>query len=189
MNELDWLKHCRQLFLRQHEVLVNIGVHAFEKTAPQRMWFDVELYVDYAHSTSHSDHIDEVVDYDFVRQVIAQRVARGHMELQETLCDDVARELTFTGRIFTGEEAFAMGIATRVCADPRAEALLVAAEIAGKNPDAIRAGKRLLNLAADADQHAILLAESVEQSALIGTPNQVEAVMSNMQKRAAAYAD
>ena len=93
MNELDWLKHCRQLFLRQHEVLVNIGVHVFEKTAPQRMWCDVELYVDYAHSTSHSDHIDEVVDYDFVRRVIAKRVARGHMELQETLCDDVAREL------------------------------------------------------------------------------------------------
>jgi enoyl-CoA hydratase/carnithine racemase len=109
--------------------------------------------------------------------------------LRSLIRDDLARELTFTGRIFTGEEAFAMGLATRVCADPRAEALSVAAEIAGKNPDAIRAGKRLLNLAADADQHAILLAESVEQSALIGTPNQIEAVMSNMQKRAATYAD
>jgi len=103
--------------------------------------------------------------------------------------DDVARELTFTGRIFGGEEAVSMGLATRVCADPRAEALAMAREIAGKNPDAIRAGKRLLNLAVEGDQHAILLAESQEQAALIGSPNQVEAVMSNLQKREANYAD
>lgn len=104
--------------------------------------------------------------------------------------DDVARELTFTGRIFGGEEAVAMGLATRVCADPRAEALALAREIAGKNPHAIRAGKRLLNLAASgASQQDVLMAESVEQGALIGTPNQVEAVVSNLQKREAAYAD
>jgi enoyl-CoA hydratase/carnithine racemase len=103
--------------------------------------------------------------------------------------DDVARELTWTGRIFGGEEAVAMGLATRVCADPRADALALAAEIAAKNPHAIRAGKRLLNLAAEADQHAILLSESQEQGALIGSANQVEAVMANLQKRAATYAD
>jgi len=101
----------------------------------------------------------------------------------------VARELTFTGRIFGGEEAVSMGLATRVCADPRADALAMAAEIAGKNPAAIRAGKRLLNLAAEADQPAILLAESQEQGALIGSPNQVEAVMANLQKRAPQFAD
>ena len=82
-----------------------------------------------------------------------------------------------------------MGLATRVCADPLTEALALAREVAGKNPQAIRAGKRLLNLAAAGDQHAILLAESQEQAALIGSPNQVEAVMSNLQKREAAYAD
>ena len=82
-----------------------------------------------------------------------------------------------------------MGLATRVCADPRADALALAAEIAGKNPHAIRAGKRLLNLMVDGDQAALLLAESQEQTALIGSPNQVEAVMSNLQKRAAQYAD
>lgn len=82
-----------------------------------------------------------------------------------------------------------MGLASRVCADPRADALALAREIASKNPDAIRAGKRLLNLTAEADQHAILLAESKEQGALIGSANQVEAVMSNLQKRDAQYAD
>jgi enoyl-CoA hydratase/carnithine racemase len=103
--------------------------------------------------------------------------------------DDVVRELTYTGRIFGGEEAVSMGLATRVCADPRADALALAAEIAGKNPHAIRAGKRLLNLMAEGDQHAILLAESEEQGALIGSPNQVEAVMANLQKRAPSFTD
>ncbi|MGZ6016756.1 MAG: enoyl-CoA hydratase-related protein, partial [Phenylobacterium sp.] len=103
--------------------------------------------------------------------------------------DDVMRELTWTGRIFSGEEALAMGLATRVCADPRAEALALAREIAGKNPEAIRAGKRLINMMAEADQPAILLEESREQTALIGSANQVEAVSANLQKRAPQFAD
>jgi len=113
----------------------------------------------------------------------------GLVLLRGLVRDDVARELTYTGRIFSGEEAFAMGIATRVSNDPHGEAMKLAAEIAGKNPDAVRAGKRLFNLVADADQKTILLHESKEQGGLIGTPNQVEAVMSNMQKRAANYND
>jgi enoyl-CoA hydratase/carnithine racemase len=113
----------------------------------------------------------------------------GMVLMRGLVRDDVARELTYTGRIFSGEEAVAMGLATRVCDDPRAEALTLAAEIAGKNPHAIRAGKRLFNLAAEADQHAVLLAESQEQGALIGSANQVEAVMANLQKRSPQFAD
>lgn len=113
----------------------------------------------------------------------------GMVLLRTLLRDDVARELTYTARIFDGEEALKLGIATRVCADPRAEALKFAAEIATKNPDGIRAAKRLLNLMADADQKTILKAESDEQVALIGSPNQVEAVLANMQKRAANFKD
>jgi len=113
----------------------------------------------------------------------------GLVLLKGLVRDDVARELTYTGRIFTGEEALAMGIATRVSTDPHGDAMKMATEIASKNPDAIRAGKRLFNLVVDADQKTILLHESKEQGALIGSPNQVEAVMSNMQKRAASYAD
>jgi enoyl-CoA hydratase/carnithine racemase len=113
----------------------------------------------------------------------------GLVLMRTLVRDDVARELTYSGRIFSGEEALALGFATRVCADPRAEALEFAAEIAAKNPHAIRGAKRLLNMVEDADQHAILLAESQEQGALIGKPNQVEAVMSNMQKRAAVFQD
>ena len=104
--------------------------------------------------------------------------------LRRLIRDDQARELTYSGRQFTGEEALSLGLATRVCADPYAEALAFARDVASKNPDAIRADKRLMNLADDGDQRAILLAESVEQSALIGSPNQIEAVLSSMQNRA-----
>jgi enoyl-CoA hydratase/carnithine racemase len=103
--------------------------------------------------------------------------------------EDVVRELTFTGRIFSGEEAYQYGFATRVVADPRAAALATSHEIAGKSPDAIRAAKRILNDAVLVDPKTGLTQESVEQAKLIGTPNQVEAVMSNLQKREPAYAD
>lgn len=109
--------------------------------------------------------------------------------LRRLIRDDQARELTYSGRQFTGEEALSLGLATRVCADPYAEALAFARDVAAKNPDAIRADKRLMNLADDGDHKAILLAESVEQSALIGSPNQIEAVLSSMQKRAPNFAN
>ena len=103
--------------------------------------------------------------------------------------DDVARELTFSGRIFSGQEALGLGLATRVCDDPLTEALAFAREVAGRNPEAIRAGKRLLDLAIEGDPHAILLAETTEQVKLIGSPNQVEAVKANLEKRAPQFAD
>ena len=113
----------------------------------------------------------------------------GTQLMRHLVREDLVRELTYTGRIFSGEEAFAMGFATRVCADPRAEALAVAREIAGKNPHAIRASKRLLNAAVIQSPGEGLIEESVEQIALIGSPNQVEAVMANMEKRAPAFTD
>lgn len=80
---------CRRLFLRNYEVRINIGVHDFEKKGEQRVLINVDLYVALAHSTPHADQLDEVLDYDFIRRTIAARVARGHIHLQETLCDDV----------------------------------------------------------------------------------------------------
>ncbi len=103
--------------------------------------------------------------------------------------EDVVRELTYTGRIFSGEEAAGFGFATRVAADPRAEALALATEIAARNPHAVRAAKRLLNAAATSDPAAGLIQETVEQLALIGSPNQVEAVVANLQKRSPVFSD
>lgn len=81
---------CRRLFLRNYEVWVNIGVHDFEKTAEQRVIINVDLYVPLALSTPKQDELDEVVDYDFIRSTIAKRISRGHIQLQETLCDEMA---------------------------------------------------------------------------------------------------
>ncbi len=83
------LTQCRRLFLKNYELDINIGVHAFEKQGEQRVLFNVELYIPLALSTPSQDDLAEVVDYDFMRQTIADRVARGHIQLQETLCDDI----------------------------------------------------------------------------------------------------
>jgi len=69
--------HCRRLFLRKHTVDVRIGAHDFEKHAPQRIVFNVELFVPYSASTPTQDDLAEVVDYDFIRAVIARRVAHA----------------------------------------------------------------------------------------------------------------
>ncbi|MCS3728162.1 crotonase/enoyl-CoA hydratase family protein [Bradyrhizobium betae] len=112
----------------------------------------------------------------------------GTPVLASLVRDDILRDLTYTGRIFSAQEAMSYGLATRICDDPRAAALEVAREIAGKSPDAIRAAKRLLNNLS-VDPGPALLAESVEQQKLIGSANQTEAVRSNLEKRAARYVD
>ena len=84
---------CRRLFLRNYEVLINIGVHDFEKKGEQRVLINVDLYIPLALSTPKDDHLAEVVDYDFMRVTIANRMAQGHVHLQETLCDDVVRSM------------------------------------------------------------------------------------------------
>lgn len=83
------MRHCRRLFLKDHEVRVDIGVHDFEKEAAQRVLINVDLYVPLQYSSPAHDRIDEVVDYDFIRTRVAERISRGHIELQETLCDDL----------------------------------------------------------------------------------------------------
>jgi len=87
------LMDCRRLFLRDYEVWINIGVHDFEKRGEQRVLINVDLYVPLALSTPKADELDEVVDYDFMRRSIGDRVARGHIHLQETLCDDVLAQM------------------------------------------------------------------------------------------------
>lgn len=100
------LADCRRLFLRGLCRTVRIGVHDFERGAGQRILFDIDLYVPLAQNTPRRDHIDEVVDYDFVRREVTRILARGHIELQETLCDAVldallAHPLVVAARVST----------------------------------------------------------------------------------------
>ena len=85
--------HCRRLFLRNYEAHIRIGVHESEKQGPQRVRLNVDMYVRLSESTPVRDSIHEIVDYDFIRRTIAARVEAGHIELQETLCDDIANAL------------------------------------------------------------------------------------------------
>jgi 7,8-dihydroneopterin aldolase/epimerase/oxygenase len=87
------LADCRRLFLRNYVVDANIGIHAIEKEGAQRLALNVDLYVPLALSTPRHDKIHEVIDYDFIRLTIRHRIEQGHINLQETLVDDIARSL------------------------------------------------------------------------------------------------
>lgn len=100
---------------------------------------------------------------------------------------DRLKELAYTGRVVSANEAQALGLVTAVCDDPHAAAENTAAEIADRNPDAIRAMKQLLNEGMVLDEPASLALEARLQSALLGSPNQVEAVQANLQKRTARF--
>ncbi len=103
--------------------------------------------------------------------------------------DDIVRELTYTNREFSGEDAARLGFVTHIAEDPHALAMTLAEAIAAKNPHAIRAAKALFNANGDRTTAEILKAESVAQDGLLRTPNQIEQVMAEMQKRAPVFDD
>jgi len=105
------------------------------------------------------------------------------------VADDVLRELIYTNRVFDGTEAKALGFATHLADDPLAKAMELAQVIAGKNPQAMRGAKRLCNMLGHATDAELLQAESDEQLKVIRTPNQIEAVMAEMQKRPPVFVD
>ncbi|HBI84265.1 MAG TPA: diguanylate cyclase [Alcaligenaceae bacterium] len=87
------LANCRRLFLKEFEINMNIGVHDFEKKGEQRVIINVDLYVPLELNTPSQDELNEVVDYDFMRQTIADIIADGHIQLQETLCDEIVKRM------------------------------------------------------------------------------------------------
>jgi len=103
--------------------------------------------------------------------------------------DDVIRELTYTARIFSAQEAKDWGFITDIVADPVAHAMSVAQDITQKNPDAVRAAKGVIDSANYQTVAQGLLMESVEQDKIIGSSNQLEAVMSQLEKRNAVFKD
>jgi enoyl-CoA hydratase/carnithine racemase len=102
---------------------------------------------------------------------------------------DVAKELTFTGRVFDGAEAARLGVVTRVADDPLAASRELAAEIAARSPDAVRAAKRLYDESWTGDAQRTLALEAELQLGLIGSPNQLAAVAAGFAKEPAEFAD
>jgi enoyl-CoA hydratase/carnithine racemase len=102
---------------------------------------------------------------------------------------DVAKELVFTARIFDGREAKELGLATRLSETPYDDAMVMAREIAGRSPDAVRAAKTLMNGLFNAGAAEQFAAERAGIGSLVGGHNQREAVMSWFEKRPAAFVD
>ena len=113
----------------------------------------------------------------------------GTQTLRRLVSLDVAKELTFTGRVVRAPEALALGLVTRVLDDPREHALRLAEEIATKSPHAIRSAKALWNSAGVVSVEEGLRLEEQAQRALLGSRNQMEAIAANFEKRAPEFDD
>ena len=111
----------------------------------------------------------------------------GTQVLSHLVRPDIAKELTFTARIFSGREAFEMGLATRLSETPREDALALAAEIAGRSPSAVRGSKELFNRIVNAGAAEQFAEERRVISSLIGRPDQIEAVTTNFENRPATF--
>jgi len=113
----------------------------------------------------------------------------GTLFLSRLVGADVAKELTFTARMIDGEEAGRLGLATHVSEQPREDALALAGEIAERSPDAVRGAKALFNRLANADAAEQFAEERRVIGGLIGSPNQIEAVTANFERRAGGFTD
>lgn len=115
------------------------------------------------------------------------------MSLTQTLFrlarPDVVAELVYSGRVLPASEGQALGLVTQLSDDPRAAALALARQLAGKSPHALRAAKKLMRGAVGLDAQQSFLLETRLQLGLLRTPNQVEAVMSVLEKREPTFAD
>lgn len=112
----------------------------------------------------------------------------GMALLPQLLRSDVLRRLTYTAEVITAQQAFDWGLVTELSPSPLSRAQELALQIAGQSPSAIRAAKRLIATSeSGASQAEVLLAESAEQLALIGQPDQMEAVAAQLQKRKPKY--
>jgi enoyl-CoA hydratase/carnithine racemase len=107
----------------------------------------------------------------------------GTLMLSRLVRPDIVKNLVFTARIFSGQEAHEMGIATQLSHDVHADAMTMAREIAGRSPDAVRGAKKLINLLANSGAAEQFAAERAIIGQLIGSANQAEAVMSHFEKR------
>jgi enoyl-CoA hydratase/carnithine racemase len=113
----------------------------------------------------------------------------GTATLPRLVGPDVAKDLAWTGRTVSGEEAARIGLATRSSATPLEDAVALAREIATKNPDAIRGIKRLIEQSGRVPLAQQYADEREVIGSLVSTPNQVEAVAAFFEKRDPAFAD
>jgi dihydroneopterin aldolase len=83
------LEHCRRVFIRNYRLHMQIGIYPHEQDRQQNVLVNIEFWVPLAETTPKNDHIDEIVNHDFIRPGIQEIISRGHINLQETLCDAI----------------------------------------------------------------------------------------------------
>jgi len=113
----------------------------------------------------------------------------GTLMLSRLTRPDIAKELTFTARVFDATEGHALGLVTRLSDEPYRDAMALAVEIAGRSPHAVRGAKELFNRLANDGAGEQFAEERRVIGSLVGSPNQVEAVVANLEKRPAVYRD
>lgn len=102
---------------------------------------------------------------------------------------DVAKELTYTGKVISGVQAGELGIVTRVSDEPLTDARRLASEIATRSPDAVRAAKRLFDSSWTGSPEETLALEAELQLGLVGSPNQLAAVAAGLSRQPAEFVD
>lgn len=111
----------------------------------------------------------------------------GMLTLPELARADVIRRMTYTAEEVPAEQGLNWGLVSEIAEDPLARAQDLARAIAGRSPSAIRAAKRLVTRAATGTRAEVLMAESREQTDLIGKPDQMEVIAANMAGRAPSF--
>ena len=113
----------------------------------------------------------------------------GTLMLSRLVRDDVMKELVFTGRVLPASEGAQLGLVTKLSDTPVDDAMVMAREIAGRSPDAVRGAKKLINRISNAGAAEHFAAEREIIFKLIGSPNQVEAITANFENRAPQFRD
>jgi len=143
----------------------------------------IALGADFRYATAQSRYSILELKWGIVPDMSSTQIMRHLVR------DDVIRELTYTAKIFSAEQAKKWGFITDIMDDPVQYALQVANDIAVKNPHAVRAAKKILDSANYQTAAEGLLMESVEQDKIMGKPNQIEAVMAELQSREPKFID
>lgn len=77
------------VFIRDLVLTCSIGIHAHEKTTPQRVRLNVDLGVREP-ASAFNDRYETIVDYETIANAIKSLLERGHVNLVETLAEDIA---------------------------------------------------------------------------------------------------
>mgnify|MGYP000248268036 CR=1 FL=1 len=85
---------CRRIFLKNLRLACRIGAYETERSAPQSVVFNADIWVRFSASSSQRDALEDVLNYDLAVEIFREESSRGHIDLQETLVDRIAERLS-----------------------------------------------------------------------------------------------